>query len=655
MKKIYDLSDLQWFVSGCIPYQWEMLKSMETGALTNPEILPVPARVPGSVQKALLDAGYLPDWNKGLDARCCEWVENRHWIYETVLPDDWVDKENRFYLRCLGLDYGGTVIVNGKEAGRFNNTFVPYEYELTSFLKETGNTLRIIFECPPRWLGQIHFTSRIKDWKERFNYHWDWTARLVQTGIWDSIYLKKTDGREINTLNCSTDVDIKSKKGILRIQAGINGEKSGNISILLEGPEGVIREEELKIENTSANIELLWDNLPVKLWWPNGLGEQVLYTLKGEFFDSQGHIQDRLEKRVGFKQVEWQACEGAPEEAHPWLCVVNGRRIFLQGVNWTPIRPNFADLRKEDYHKRLKLYKDMGCNMMRVWGGGILEKEWFYDLCDEFGLLVWQEFPLSSSGIDNWPPEDPEVIKEITAIACSYIDRRRHHVSLTLWCGGNELQGDLEGRKTGSGKPVDSGHPLIKALKEVVEEKDPARRFLPTSSLGPRSGARREDFGKGLHWDVHGPWKIAGDFPEWEDYWKNDDALFRSEAGAPGASSVKIIREFKGTGSEFPASGENPLWRRFSWWIEWDKFIAETGREPESLEEYVNWSQDRQARALKIAVKACKERFPRCGGILIWMGHDSFPCTANTSIVDFYGQPKPAAKAVAEVFNNSDS
>jgi beta-mannosidase len=651
IQKIYDLSDLQWRVSGCIPYQWEIAKNTETGIGTQDdfEISSVPARVPGSVQKALLDAGHIPDWNKGLNARSCEWVENRHWIYETVLPDEWIDSEHKFHLKCLGLDYRGRIMLNGREVGGFDNVFVPWEYDLTPFLKEADNTLRIIFELSPRWLGQIYFTSRIKDWKERFNYHWDWTSRLVQIGIWDSVYLVNINEGRINTLKCTTDVNAASKKGLLNIKVGANIEKNGGVRISLEGAEGVIREERLRLRDASE-IELLWDDLPIQLWWPNGLGDQILYSLKCELFDPQGRIQDRLEKRIGFKHVEWRACEGAPEQADPWLCVVNGREIFLQGVNWTPIRPNFADLKKNDYHKRLELYKKMGCNMMRVWGGGVLEKEWFYDLCDEFGLLVWQEFPLSSSGIDNWPPENPEVIDEITAIARSYISRRQHHVSLTLWCGGNELQGDLEGRKTGGGKPVDSSHPLIKALEEVVKKEDPLRRFLPTSSSGPRFFAEKEDFGKGLHWDVHGPWILGGNFPEWEDYWRNDDALFRSETGVPGASSPALIREFKGACSEFPASKENPLWRRSIWWVEWDKFMAEIGRAPESLEEYVEWSQNRQAEALKIAVAACKKRFPRCGGILIWMGHDSFPCTANTSIVDFHGDPKPAAMAIAEIF-----
>jgi len=288
-----------------------------------------------------------------------------------------------------------------------------------------------------------------------------------------------------------------------------------------------------------------------------------------------------------------------------------------------------------------------------VWGGGYLEKEWFYDLCDELGLLVWQEFPLSSSGLDNWPPESQRSIGEMEAVAVSYVERRQHHVSLLLWCGGNELQRAPDKEKEGTGRPLDLKHPMLKRLDETVAREDPGRRFLPTSSSGPRFTAEEKEFGQGLHWDVHGPWRAPLDLKgEWTRYWEKDDALFRSETGHPGASPVDIIQEYAGGLPTVPGTLENALWRRTPWWLEWAEFVKEQGREPRDLEEYVAWSQGRQREALVIAVRACKSRFPRCGGILIWMGHDCFPCLANTAIVDFWGRPKPAALGLAEVFKN---
>jgi beta-mannosidase len=347
---------------------------------------------------------------------------------------------------------------------------------------------------------------------------------------------------------------------------------------------------------------------------------------------------------VGFRNIVWAPCEGAPETADPWICVVNGRPIFLQGVNFPPILPNFADVTEEDYRKRLELYRDLGLNILRINACGFLEKACFYDLCDALGLMVWQEFPLTSSGVENIPPDDEQAITDMVGIAESFIARRQHHPSLVLWSGGNELIG-LDWR------PLDTSHPMLGRLQWIVREQDPTRRFLATSPGGPRFSATRSDFGKGVHWDVHGPWKPDGDLTSWADYWRADDALFRSEVGSPGASSIEIIRRFAGDLREMPVGASNPLWRRpVSWWVEVEQFVVEHGREPESLEEYVAWSQKRQAQALTIAVRACRDRFPRCGGVILWMGHDCFPCTANTSIVDFHGEPKPAAVALREVW-----
>jgi beta-mannosidase len=625
------------------------------------------------VQGALRDAGILPDWNVGLNFRLWEWVENRHWVYTTQLPPDWLAPGTTVRLRALGLDYSGWVLVNGQAVGTFVGSLLPHVFVLTAALHEGENTLQIVFDCPPRWLGQIGYTSRMTEWKPRFNYHWDWTVRLVQIGIWDDLLLELTDGPEILDLDCFASASLgevdddggasqsgrrgdkdrvlvpapsrvrptASPAGTVSVRGIVIGDRGETVRIDLERDGAMVHTEDVPVRRFQAGV--VWEDLPVELWWPNGAGEQPLYTLHCRLLDAAGNTLDEASRRVGFKRVEWQPCEDAPPEAEPWLCVVNGRPLFLQGVNWTPIRPNFADVSAADYRRLLDTYRRMGCTVLRVWGGAIPEKEVFYDICDEMGLLVWQEFPMSSSGLDDLPPDTPDAIEQMAEIAESYIQRRRHHVSLLLWSGGNELQY--------RDRPIDTTHPMIARLAQVVAERDPDRRFLPSSSSGPRFTADERDFGKGIHWDVHGPWNATGPLDgAWTRYWQNDDALFRSEVGAPSASSVEVIRAYKGDLPETPGTRDNPLWKRTSWWIEWPVFVEEQGREPKDLEEYVTWSQERQRRALGIAARSAQARFPRCGGFIIWMGHDCFPCTANTAIVDFNGDPKPAGIEIGKVF-----
>ena len=650
MKTQYDLSQLDWKLSGWTPYLWRMSKTTEIGATPGAEVTSIPAKAPGSVQYALREAGIIPDWNMGLNARECEWVENRHWIYEAVVPDEWIEPDKTYRLNCRGLDYCGWVIVNGETVSEFEGTHIPHIVDLTEHLTEKGNVVRIVFDVPPRWLGQFGFTSQMTDWKARFYYTWDWVVRLVQVGIWNSIYLEKTDGVEIGNFRCTTSVDVESCVGTLEIGGHVSGDSGAVVRLSLAEGETVLKEQDVPASEFSKS-GLRWTGVPVKLWWPNLEGDQPLYTVNCRLVDSDGNEMDSLTRRVGFRSVTWAPCEDAPEEADNNLCVVNGRPVFLQGVNWVPILPNFADVTPEDYRKRLTLYRELGCNLMRVWGGAVLERTWFYDLCDELGLMVWQEMPMSSSGGSSTPATDEKSISEMAAIAESYIARRHHHASLIVWSGGNELTGsDASPRK-----PADFDHPMIGRLRDVAMEHDPTRRFFATSPSGPSSHADPAKFGKGVHWHVHGPWKADGNLDEhWTDFWRNDDSNLRTETGAPGASSVEIIRKYAGDCEVMPATPmTNPLWRRTSsWWIEWDQFVAEHGREPNDIEEYVAWNQERQARALSIACKACKDRFPRCGGFVVWMGHDCFPCNANTSIVDFNGDPKPAALALKEIWRS---
>ncbi len=649
MKTCHDLSTLNWSLSGWTPHLWRLMQTLEIGAVSSAEFQAIPAPVPGSVQRALQEAGLLPDWNLAEVSRECEWVENRHWSYETLLPDTLFSAGKRFRLHCEGLDYNGWVFLNGVEIGAFCGTHVPHTFDLTPHLKETNNLLRIIFDLPPRWLGQFGFTSQVREWKTRFNYAWDWIPRFVQLGIWDALRIEVTEGSELEEVRCTTDADISSGTGVLRVAGRAVSSSTDRLQLTLSKGERQIREETLPAE-TFQTLGFAWQSLPIALWYPNGEGEQPLYTLTLTLLNSAGEVQDSETRRVGFRHIVWESCEGAPENADPWICVVNGKRVFLQGVNCPPMLPNYADTLPDAYQKRLALYRDLGVNTLRVNGCGFLEKEVFYDYCDEMGLMIWQDVPLSSSGIDNVPPDDPLSIAGVSAILRSFILRRQHHAALLLWCGGNELHSRSP---EGYGVPMTTAHPLIGRLAETVKEYDPTRRFLPTTATGPRFYADAKDFGKGLHWNTHGPWKLWGSMEAWQEYWHADDALFRAETGAPGACNADIIRQYAGEYDPMPITDTSPVWRRpLTWWVEVGAFKEEFGREPNTLEEYVEWSQARQAEALRIAVQACKDRFPRCGGILLWCGHDCYPCSANTSIIDFHNNPKPAALALQTVWKS---
>ncbi len=651
--EVKNLNQLEWKMWGYRPNYWKMNFDFNKLSGNWAEYQDIPFLIPGSVQKALKDQNIIPDWNMGLNSVKQEWVENRHWLITSRIPDEWVAQKDDCILHCKGLDYEGLVYVNGEEVGRFDNAFIPWSFDIAPFLKEKDNTLVFVFESPPKYLGQIGYTSLITDWKPRFNYGWDWVPRIVQIGIWDDVFLHTKAQSVFSQMQVNTAAAKEKEEGNLSVLVDHSFvTNDGFVKISLHDSDGnLILNDSLSMREIS--VGKTWENLKIKRWYPNGWGKQNLYLLEMTFWDERGTTLFKEEKKIGFKHVEWLPNEGAPANADPWICSVNNQPLFLQGVNWTPLLPNFADLRKKDYENMLNAYKSMGINTIRIWGGGFAEKSWLYELCDELGIMIWQDFPLSSSGLDNYPPSDDKTIAEFSEIATHYVNRLKNHVSLLLWCGGNELY------ERGDVKPVDNNHPLIGAVEKIVNQNDPNRRFVAGSPSGPSISAGVNNFGKGVNWDTHGPWKLPfGEkrtMDEVREFWKNNDSFIFSEVGVPGAMSASLIEKYSGDYSPLPASLDNPLWRTVNWWNEWDEYITTTPQDNQSLEDYVNWSQNRQNEGLAIALKSSKEKFPACGGFIIWMGHDCFPCLINTAIIDFEGNPKPVVEQLSKIWKNNSN
>jgi beta-mannosidase len=262
---------------------------------------------------------------------------------------------------------------------------------------------------------------------------------------------------------------------------------------------------------------------------------------------------------------------------------------------------------------------------------------------------------MGASCMENWPPLDPAAIADYTAIARDYIRRRGHHACKLLWCGGNEMQSEVKDKPGGNGIPVDETHPCLAAVAQVVAEEDPGVRFLPVSASGPSFMADAKNFGKGLHHDVHGPWKVIGPMADWEKYWTDDDALFRSEVGTPAAADLPFLQKYADGLDLFPPNESNRFFMHTSgWWLQYDEFKNQWPDLPPDawLARYVEESARLQAHALAFAARATKARFPRCGGFMLWMGHDAFPCAVSIALIDFDRPPRPAFHALAEIFHS---
>jgi beta-mannosidase len=651
-----NLTNLSWTLIGWLPNTWAWMGQRQEVDLRRYQCTPqIPAQLPGSVQDDLLRAGLIPDWNVGLNSLQCEWVEHRHWEYrcQVRVPLDWTGK--RIVLQAEGLDYSGYVLVDGQEVSTFCGMHIAHEFDLTKYLTlGIDHRLSLIFTEAPHEQGQIGYTSRSHYFKSRFNYGWDWCVRLVPLGVWDDLWLQAVDKVRLEACLPQARYDSERKVGTLGFRLKVSSLQAQALRFRVKVKDqcSLVREEVLTCAFGAGQSETelsLASELLVEPWWPSGMGPSKLYDVESVLEDLAGNALDSWRGRVGFRQIRWLPCEGAPANAEPWICEVNGKPIFLTGVNWTPIRMTYGSVTPATYHKILNQYADLGFNLLRVWGGATLEKEAFFRQCDELGLLVWQEYPLSSSGIDNVPPHTPDALAELAEVARSYIWRRGGHPSLLCWCGGNELFNE---KGLTRAKPVDAGDPCIALLAGISAQLAPDTRFLASSPSGPTMWLDAALVGQGLHHDVHGPWVVPDNLDAWRAYWDAHDALFVSEVGVPSCSPAKMLVDYAGDLNPWPPTADNPYWvYRAPWWIEWDQLASAYGfklEQPE-LERFVAASQELQTVALVYLVTSCKARFPRCGGVMLWHGHDCYPCPSNNSIIDYDGVPKPAALALKKL------
>jgi beta-mannosidase len=338
-----------------------------------------------------------------------------------------------------------------------------------------------------------------------------------------------------------------------------------------------------------------------ELWWPNGFGEQRLYRAGG--FE------------VGFRTIELDG----------YRLSVNGVRLPIRGWNWVPIDVLYGVPRPEKLERLLTHAQRANVNLLRIWGGGVIESEEFYALCDRLGLLVWQEFSQSSSGLESVPSDDPGFVATLAADAREIVPRLRRHPSLAIWCGGNELD-------------ADDSHPALAALRGVVEELDPGRAWLPTSPLG-------ED-------DVHGPWEHQGLRTHYECY-DNGTALLHSEFGVEGMTNRRALEQLIAPEHRWPADRSNPVYEHLgAWWNNASLVQDAFGCRIDDVETMRRASQWLQYDGLRYAVEAA---IRRGAGVIPWQFNEPFPNAWCTCAVDWHGEPKPAYYGVARAYRGAAS
>ncbi|MFZ1509459.1 MAG: glycoside hydrolase family 2 TIM barrel-domain containing protein [Anaerolineae bacterium] len=601
-----------------------------------------PATVPGQVHSDLLAHGMIPDPFVGANLRACAWVDALDWWYRTTLTLDLAPAQ-RTFITFHGLDTYAAVFVNQRCVLRSTGMFAPHTVELTGLAPPAAAIeLAVRLTGPAGWPRQHHsrrerllfalerlsgaaaalgpIPERLDHLKAPMQFGWDFAPRLRTVGIWDEVSLHSSGPATILALKPP------------HASAPMSGQAAGDapvwtVEMTLDATALCAVQATLRV--TPANFEgqawahttaltlspgpqtapVILPPLTLAPWEPWERGFPHLYWLEVTLHDAATGAQlDQRRLRFGQRQVAWAPLAG-PGTA-PWRLHINDEPLFVRGANWVPADALPGRLRPPTYRRLLSAARAAGINLLRVWGGGLREKAAFYDLCDEMGLLVWQEFPFACLFLAAYPHETAW-LDRVEAEARGIVQAVRHHPSVAMWCGGNEMG-------------VRRNQHLLARLARAVAAEDGTRPFVPAS---PAQG------------DVH-EWAVWHGRAPLRTY-QALQAPFCSEFGLSALPAAESLAHFLPAAQPWP---DAPVWRLHQ--AEAGKLahyaaLAGTPAPPADLPALIAATQTAQAAGLQVAIEHLRRHKATCGGLAFWQFNEPWP-TIAWSVLDFDGRPKLA-------------
>jgi len=640
----------------------------------------IPALVPGTVHTDLLVAGKIPDPYYQDNEDRVQWIGEADWIYKRAfnVPKDYLLNE-QVLLCCEGLDTLATIKINAAEIARTDNMFRTYEFDVKNLLKAGINTIEIQFDSTIPYIKQQQEQHPIPlrdpphgvlgaNWvrKEQCNYGWDWGPCLLTCGIWRPVRI--VAGRRMKFADVtigqkhlkdgSVTMDIKT---VLTVKEPVT---SAGASVTVALGQNTVVKGNIAFKDGLGNIQL---NIPKpELWWPNGMGSQPLYTVAINLVSKEGTLLDNVTQRIGLRTLHLQ--RKADKWGESFQFAVNGVPFFAKGACWIPADTFAPHLRPADYANLIQSAADANMNMLRVWGGGFYEDDIFYDLCDELGICVWQDFMFACA---TYPAFDTSFMDNVHAEAEDNVRRLRHHPSIALWCGNNEMEqgwvGDVWNDRQMSW--ADYGKIFDKLLPEITGKLDPDRDYWPCSPhspLGDRNDFNNPNWGDAHLWDV---WHGKKPF-EW---YRTAQHRFCSEFGFQSFPEPKTVDGYTAPQDRNITSYVMEHHQRsgignttiMTYLLDWFRL-------PDEFENTLWLSQILQGMAMKYAVEHWRRNMPRTMGTLYWQINDCWP-VASWSSIDYHHRWKAlhymakqfytpllvsgvedAAKGTVEIYVNSD-
>jgi beta-mannosidase len=615
----------------------------------------LPATVPGCVHTDLLKNGKIEDPFYRMNEHNVQWIDKVNWEYKTsfnIDPD--AIKRDRIALDFKGLDTYADVFVNGTQVLSADNMFREWLIDVKPQVKEGPNELRILFRSPitegikkydangyvipvsPNDLaeiGQVEGNKMVSVYTRKAGYHfgWDWGPRLVSSGLWQPVYLTVWDDARIENLQLKQN-SVSEKEATLTAIFEIEANANNLATVTIENDGNELARTDIKLTKGISTYPVDFKIENPKLWWTNGLGEAHLYNIKGKLLIGK-RITEKSE-RIGIRTLE--LVRDKDQKGTSFYFRLNGVPVFMKGANYIPNDIFPARTTEEMYRKVIHTSKISNFNMLRVWGGGIYEYDRFYDLCDENGILVWQDFMFACAMF----PGDEAFLNNVKAEATDNIKRLRNHPSIAMWCGNNEILAAWLGwgwkKKEDALNQVNSDK-IWKSytdifhhiLPDAVAANDPGRSYWDSS---PSSGM-------GISADL-----VNGDEHYWGVWWGKEPfknyathiARFMSEYGFQSFPEMKTVKQYA-TPEDYDIFSEVMKSHQRSsignGTIEY--YMLQDYKKPKDFASFLYVNHVLQAEGIKFALEGHRRAAPYCMGSLFWQINDCWP-VASWSSTDYY-------------------
>ncbi len=621
----------------------------------------IPAHVPGAVHLDLMRAGIIPDPVEGINSLFCRWMEDVHWHYQRVFNAPRLKAGERAWLVFDALDLAAVIWLNNVEIGRHANAFRPARFDVTKQLHSGTNTIVVSVEA-----GLFHGASQPDDglvrgdpvrrpWLRTMQsaFGWDWAKRLANVGIRGGVRLEITSGLRVDPLVVIASVSDDLKTGHVRVRwPAVNlTDKPINASWTVRiGKTPIRKNGAFQLPPGESVLETVLDVPQPSLWWPIGHGAQPLYMVFASLQWGIGHHRktEKQSRQIGFRHVR------VNQEPHPirgryFRIEINGKPVFLKGGNWVPADPILARLDRTRYELLVHRALEANFNFLRIWGGGLYEDEMLYALCDQKGILLWQEFIFACS---RYPGHHETFAQEVQREAIGQVRRLAHHPSLIVWCGNNEIEQGYWywGYHRGVSLPC---HSLFHhVLPRVVKTEDGSRFYLPSSPYSPDHESPTADHVGDQH-----PWSVGFANTDFRDY-RQMICRFPNEGGILGPTSLPTVLSCLPHGQQQVGSfaweqGDNSV----AYWggeIPYpDRMIEEwlgCNIENLTIPEYVFAAGILQGEGLHEYIRNFRRRMFDSASAVFWMYNDCWPMVRSWTIVDYYGRRTPSYHPVRRAF-----